>query len=153
MSSSGCERCGFVDWVEAVQCKQCGAYRIEGEAPGSRLSPSARTLKGKSRVGIALAGIYLLLVALIVGSSFRCGWVNNSWSPVGYCLLLTLTLCSMPWPFVFGLALNLFSLLGVQPSANLDWLFFPLNIGGITLNAWLLYKFGETLDKRLRGDF
>ena len=33
MSGSRCERCGFIDWVVAVQCKQCGAPLVSDPNP------------------------------------------------------------------------------------------------------------------------
>jgi hypothetical protein len=33
MSGSRCERCGFIDWVVAVQCKQCGAPLVSHPNP------------------------------------------------------------------------------------------------------------------------
>lgn len=139
-----------MDWVEGVQCKQCGLYLdgLEGSAridAGSR-QPDQNRL---SRFGLGLSSLYLLIVILIVGSSFRCGrFGGERWSAILYCLMLTLTACAFPWPFVLGIILRILS---ISPGANFDWVLFPYSITGIAVNALLLYRFGKEVTKSSAG--
>jgi hypothetical protein len=150
VSGSKCQRCGFVDWVEGIQCKQCGLYLDgpEGWADiddGNRPDP-----KRLSRFGLALSSLYLLIVGLIVGDSFACGRFGGGerWSAILYCLTLTLTACAFPWPFVLGIILNI---LHISPGAGFQWVLFPYSIMGIAVNALLLYKFGKQVTKSSAG--
>lgn len=145
MNGSRCERCGFTDWVMATQCKQCGApLNSEGIEPRRDVVADSSVQKSFSKFGAALSSLYLLIVILIVSGSFTCGRVGDRWAAISYCLLLTLTVCSFPWPYVLGLLL---SLSGISPSPEYDFLVFPYSILGITLNTLLLYKFGKAVSR------
>ena len=146
MGGSKCPRCGFIDWVEAVQCKQCG---LSLSGPDYKTAPDEGTRqpdpKRFSRFGLALSFPYLLIVALIVGSSFTCGrFGGDRWPAILYCLGFTLTMCSFPWPFLLGVLLRI---LNVSAGAALDWVILPYSVLGISANAILLYKFGKEVMK------
>ena len=150
MSASKCERCGFTDWVIATQCKQCGAQLdSEDAAPGLCAVTNSAGRKSFSKFGAALSSLYLLIVILIVSQSFTCGRVGGDrWPAISYCLLLTLTICSFPWPFILGFVLNLF---GITPTLDYDFLVFPVLILGVAANVLLLYKFGKAVSRGVGG--
>ena len=150
MSGSKCQRCGFVDWVEGVQCKQCGQYLdgLGGSADthaGNRLPDKKRL----SRFGLALSSLYLLIVLPMVGASFSCGRFGGGerWPAIFYCLMLTLTVCAFPWPFVLGII----SKIPAIPPGVTDWLLVPYSLMGIAVNALLLYRFGKEVTKSPRS--
>lgn len=150
MSGSKCQRCGFVDWIEGIQCKQCGLY-LEGPegSPGINDGNRQPDPNRLSRFGLALSSLYLLIVVLFVGGSFTCGrFGGERWPAILYCLMLTLTACAFPWPFVLGIILNI---LYISPGAGFDWVLFPYSIMAIAVNALLLYKFGKEVTKSSAG--
>jgi hypothetical protein len=142
MNGSKCERCGFVDWVVAIQCKQCGALLTESnESSLGHANSSAHQKTGSSKLGLTLAAIYLVVVLVIVGNSFRCGAaVDDKWSPVVYCLSLTLTICSLPSSYV---VLLISAFLGLSGA----YVLFPSCVLGITINTLFLYKLGKWMNR------
>ncbi len=150
MSGSKCQRCGFVDWVDSVQCKQCGLYLEEQEnSAGADAGNRQRDANRLSRFGLALSSVYLLIVVLMVGGSFTCGrFGGERWPGILYCLTLSLTVCAFPWPFVFAILLKI---LYISPGVAFDWVFLPYSILGVAVNAFLLYKFGKEVTKSFAG--